>query len=524
MKISRVEEMRRLDRAAVESYGIHEELLMENAGHASFEVIREEYGIEGKSFAVICGIGNNGGDGLVVARKLHSMGGKPAVFLLGDPKKYKGAAQTNFGIITRIGIPVKRIESLNDLTDGLGRVDVYVDAMFGTGLTRTVEGLVSDVIDFLNGSPSPVVSLDIPSGVNGDTGQVMGTAVVADTTITYGLPKIGNMLHPGCEHGGRLYLSHISFPWDMTQNDDILCEINIPPELPPRNPDGHKGFFGDVLFVAGAAGYLGAPLFSALSFLKAGGGYARLAAPASVTPFIGTAGSEIVFVPMKETAGGSLARSNRDNLLDLGGQVHMAVIGPGLGLEEETLALVRDLAEKMEIPVLLDGGGITAVCPDSAFLAGRKAPTILTPHLGELSRLTGLPIEEITKDRISIVRDLAKRLKALIVCKGARSLVALPDGNVFINVSGNSGMATAGSGDVLTGAIAAAYGLGQLIDEAVRTGVFLHGLAGDLAADDKGEDGMTARDILENLPPALLLYRESYEQLFENHYESLTLI
>ncbi|MCJ7679874.1 MAG: NAD(P)H-hydrate dehydratase [Candidatus Aminicenantes bacterium] len=524
MKICRVEEMRRLDRTAVESYGIREELLMENAGHASYEVIRDEYGVEGKTFAVICGIGNNGGDGLVVARKLHSMGGQPSVFLLGDSKKYTGPARINFDIITRIGIPVKQVKSMSDLASGLGRVDVFVDAMFGTGLTRTVEGLFSDVIDFLNGNSSPIVSLDIPSGINGDTGQVMGTAVVADTTITYGLPKIGNMLYPGFEHGGRLYLTHLSFPWDMTQNDDFLCEINIPPELPPRNPDGHKGYFGDALFVAGAAGYFGAPMFSALSFLKAGGGYSRLASPASITPFIGSAGSEIVFVPMKETAGGSLARNNRDNLLDLGERVQMAVIGPGLGLEEETQALVRDLVEKMDIPVLLDGDGITAVCPDSTFLAGRKSPTILTPHLGEMSRLTGLTIEEIQEDRVTVVRDLAKRLRAIVVCKGAHSLIAHPDGHVFINVSGNSGMATAGSGDVLTGTIAAAFGLGQLIEDAVRTGVFLHGLAGDLAAVDKGEDGLTARDILENLPPALLQYRENYEQLFENHYEALTVI
>ena len=396
-----------------------------------------------------------------------------------------------------------------------------MDAIFGTGLLRRVEGLYQDVIDFLNGGSVPVVSLDIPSGIHGDTGQVMGTAVVADTTITYGLPKIGNMLQPGYEHGGNLYVTHISFPPEMTQSDDLLCEINLPPELPPRNQDGHKGFFGDVLFVAGAAGYLGAPLFSALSFLKAGGGYSRLAAPASIIPSLGTAGSEIVFVPMKETTGGSIARSNLAGLAALAHQVNAAVIGPGLSLDEETQALVRDLVKNMDIPILLDGDGITAACPDISVLAERKAPTILTPHLGELARLSGLTVEEIEENRIPIVQDLAGRWKSVIVCKGAHTLIACPDGRVFINVSGNSGMATAGSGDVLAGAIAAVFCLGLPIEEAVRTGVFLHGLAGDLAALDIGEDGMTARDIMENLPSALLHYRENYEELFKNHYEAL---
>jgi len=524
MKVSRVEEMRRLDKTAVERYGIDEELLMENAGHASFEVIRNDYGIEGKTFAVICGIGNNGGDGLVVARKLHSMGGQISVFLLGDPHKYKGAAKKNFDIISRIGIPVKRIETIEDLAAGPARVDVYVDAIFGTGLLRQVEGLHRDVIDFLNGGSVPIVSLDIPSGIHGDTGRVMGTAVVADTTITFGLPKIGNMLQPGYEHGGNLYVTAISFPPEMTQRDDLLCEINLPPELPPRNPDGHKGSFGDVLFVAGASGYLGAPLFSALSFLKAGGGYSRLAAPASIIPSLGSAGGEIVFVPMKETPAGSLARSNLAELKALAGQVNAAVIGPGLSLNDETQALVRDLVKNIDIPLLLDGDGITAICPDISFLAERKAPTILTPHLGELSRLTGLAVNEMEEDRIPIVQDLAKRWKSIIVSKGAQSLIACPDGRVFINVSGNSGMATAGSGDVLAGAIAAVFCLGLPIEDAVRTGVFLHGLAGDLAALELGEDGMTARNIMEHLPAALLQYRENYEGLFEYHYGALTVI
>jgi len=521
MKISRVEEMRNLDRRAVEEFGIIQELLMENAGQAAYFVLLKELGIRWKNFVVLAGSGNNGGDGLVVARKIHSMGGNVKVFILGDEGKFKGAAKKNFEILSRFPVEIKHGESLKSIETALLNCDGIVDAIFGTGLSRTVEGFYKDIIQLINRSKGKVLSIDIPSGINGDTGEVMGTAVKADYTVTFGLPKIGNILYPGYENCGKLYLSHISFPPSLYNLDSLKIEINEPVQLPQRDRNGHKGNFGDVLFIAGASSYFGAPYFSAYSFLKAGGGYSRLATPSSVLPFIGGKGSEIVFVPQKETASGSIALENKEKLLPLSEQVDMVVIGPGLSLNTETQELVRELAKRINKPLLIDGDGITAISENMGIIKERSKPTILTPHLGEMSRIADIPIREINKNKIEIVQREAEKLNAIIVLKGAHSLIAYPDDKVFINTSGNSGMATAGSGDVLTGTIAAMFGLGLSLEDAVRTGVFIHGFSGDLAAKDKGEDGVSAQNILDYLPLAVKSYREKFNEITQNFYETL---
>ena len=361
-------------------------------------------------------------------------------------------------------------------------------------------------------------SIDIPSGVDGETGKVMGTAVKADVTVTFGLPKIGNMLFPGYDLGGKLYVSHISFPPVIYDADTLKVEINPPIELPPRDKDGHKGSFGQALFIAGAAGYYGAPYFCALSFLKAGGGYSRLAAPRSIVPFIGGKGSEIVFVPQAETDSGSIALENKWALLDLSAGMDMVILGPGLSLEKETQQLVRELTAAIDKPLLVDGDGITAVYQDPRVIKERKAETILTPHLGEMSRLTGMSVREIDANKIDVLQRTAAELNATIVLKGAHSLIGYPDESVAINMSGNPGMATAGSGDVLTGTIAAMFGLGLSVRDSVRKGVFMHGLAGDLAAEDKGEDGITAQDILDYLPLAVKMDREGLNEQLKERY------
>jgi len=277
--------------------------------------------------------------------------------------------------------------------------------------------------------------------------------------------------------------------------------------LPLRPATAHKGTMGDVLFIAGAAGYIGAPLFSALSFLKAGGGYARLAAPRSLVPFLAIRGSEIVFHPQEETPEGSIALANREALLTLAERVAMVVVGPGLSLTAETQQLVRELATAIEKPLLIDGDGLTALARTPEILRNRRAPTILTPHAGEMARLSGRSSGEIEADRIGSLRAAAD-LGALVVLKGAHSLIGTPEGRVFVNLSGNPGMATAGAGDVLTGTIAAMFTLGLPLAEAVRKGVFIHGLAGDLAAAQLGRDGLTASDILVALPAAMKQDRE----------------
>ncbi|HOO38024.1 MAG TPA: NAD(P)H-hydrate dehydratase [Deltaproteobacteria bacterium] len=521
MKVSSVDEMRAMDKAAMDTYGIAESLLMENAGLAAYSVLHNEFGVTGKTFLVFCGIGNNGGDGFVVARKIHSNGGLAKVFILGDPGKYTGSAKMNLDITATMPIEIRTIDSAASVSSDIAHCDGIVDAIFGTGLAREVGGLYAEIIEAINASTKTVLSLDIPSGIHGDTGSIMGTAIQADYTVSFGLPKRGNLLMPGCDLGGKLYVTHISFPPALYTAEDLKVEINITPVLPGRYSDGHKGDFGETLFIAGAAGYYGAPYFAALSFLKAGGGYSRLASPEGITPFIANKGSEIVFLPQKQTPSGSISYENRDDLLEISDKMDMIVMGPGLSLNEETAELVRELAAKIEKPVLIDGDGITAVCKDLDIIRKRTAPTILTPHLGEMSRITGIPVHDIDEDKIRILQAAARELGAIIVLKGAHSLIGYPDGKVFINLSGNSGMATAGSGDVLTGTIAAMFGLGLDIFDAVRKGVYLHGVSGDLASVEIGEDGMTAQDILKYLPRAVMMDREG---LLDDLYEGVTVI
>lgn len=524
MKISSVAEMREMDRAAIEKFGIAEELLMENAGEATYFVISQEIGIKGKKFIVFCGIGNNGGDGFVIARKLHSSGGDVKVFILGDRNKYKGAAKMNLDILSRMPMDIKEIQGTDSIRGDVFHSHAIVDAIFGTGLTREVGGIYGDVIELINKSGKTVFSADIPSGVAGDTGKIKGVAIKADYTVTYGLPKIGNMLYPGFEQCGKLYVTHISFPPSLYNSEDLRIEINHTARLPARDKNGHKGSFGQVLFIAGASSYFGAPYFAALSFLKAGGGYSRLAAPRSVTPFIANRGNEIVFVPQDETSSGSISLQNKDALVELSKAMDMVVLGPGLSLDEETQQLTRELAREIKKPLLIDGDGITALCGDLQIIRQRGSETILTPHPGEMSRITGKSIKEIDYNKISILQRSSKDLNAIIVLKGAHSLVGYPDGKVFINVSGNSGMATAGSGDVLTGTIAAMYGLGLSLEDAVGKGVFIHGFSGDLASDDIGEDGITAQDILDYLPPALKMEREGLSKTFKDRYAGARVI
>ena len=524
MKISSVSEMRNLDKTAIEEFGIKEELLMENAGEATYFVISKECGIKGKKFIIFCGIGNNGGDGFVIARKIHSNGGKVKVFILGDKGKYRGAARLNLDIISRLMIEIREVESVESVKTDVAHSDAIIDAIFGTGLIREVRGLYGNVIELINDSGKTIFSADIPSGVTGDAGKIMGVAVKADYTVTFGLPKAGNILFPGNDLCGKLFVTHISFPPEIYDSDSLKVEINRPKRLAPREKDGHKGSFGQVLFIAGAVNYFGAPYFSALSFLKAGGGYSRLAAPASITPHIANKGSEIVLLPQKETAAGSISLENKNSLLNMAEKMDMVVLGPGLSLDEETQGLVRDLAKEINRPLLIDGDGITAISKDLQIIRERKSDTILTPHPGEMSKLTGTSVQEIDASKIRMLQRTSEELNAIIVLKGGRSLVGFPDNRVFVNMSGNPGMATAGSGDVLTGVIAAMFGLGLNIGDAVLKGVFVHGFAGDLAAKEKGEDGITAQDILDYLPLALKMDRDGLSETYMDRYKGAQII
>jgi hydroxyethylthiazole kinase-like uncharacterized protein yjeF len=524
MKICSVNEMRNMDQRAITEYGITQEILMENAGQAAYYTILTEFGVKNKNFVIFCGSGNNGGDGLVVARKIYSSGGRVTVFILGDRSQFKGAAKQNLDIVNRLQIEVLDLQDVSSAKDAVWRADAIVDAIFGTGLDREVKGKYKDVIDMINASQKTVFSIDIPSGIHGDTGQIMGKAVKANYTTTFGLPKAGNLLYPGFEYGGKLYVTHISFPPVIQDSEQLKIATNDPETIPARKKDTHKGNYGKALFIAGSSNYLGAPYFAAESFLKAGGGLSFLATPGNISAFIGNKGSEIIFLPQKSTKSGSISLENKQQLLEFSENVNFVVIGPGLSLDKETQTLVRELTAEVKKPLLIDGDGISAVANNLEYVKKRKAPTVLTPHVGEMARIAKQTTENILKNKINVLQNTAKELNAAIVLKGAHSLIGYTDKRVFVNLSGNPGMATAGSGDVLTGTIVAMYGLGFAVNDAVRMGVFIHGMAGDLAAEKKGEDGLIASDIMNHLPLSMKTYREELNSVVEDFYHSIYVI
>lgn len=522
MRVATVDQARALARRGIEELGVPEAIQREGAGLAVARVVRDVFGAGAAArVVVVCGTGGTGAVGLAAARALRADGATVEALVVGERDDLGAIAGQDLAMAARAGVAVTvvRAGAAAQVARALEGCAGVVDALLGIGLDGEVRGPRREAIEALGRTAAPVVSVDLPSGVDGDTGQVRGAAVRAVATVALGAPLLGAVLHPGAGLAGRLHVANLSMPPEVRDAAEIAVSISAPPPLPPRRADGHKGSFGDVLFVAGAAGYLGAPGFAALSMLKAGGGYARLAAPRSIVPHVASWASEVVFLPQVETAAGSLALAAAERLVELAAAVDLVVVGPGLSLDPETQALVRELVPRLATPLLVDGDGLTAVAADAGVLRRRGgSPTALTPHPGEMSRLVGRSIAEIRADPAGTVRRAAADLGAVVVLKGARSLIGFPDGRVLINPTGNSGLGTAGSGDVLDGTIAAMLGLGLELGDAVAAGVFVHGLAGDLAAAALGEDGMTARDVMAHLPAAVRRYREARDELVGRVY------
>lgn len=521
IKVCSVAEMRRIDEYAQSVYGVDHRILMEDAGTAVYSVVLENIGVYGKKFLVVAGTGNNGGDALVAARRIFSAGGDVKIFIVGDPSKFTELTKHNFEIAKNFGIPIEFIRDHSDvqkLTNTLNWCDAVIAGIVGIGLRDVVKGVHRDVIEAINSSGKPVVSVDIPSGIGGDNGRVYGVAVKSSYTVAFGLPKYGNILYPGYSYCGKLFISHLSYPPQLYT--EIKVELNTPLPPPERVRWGHKGTFGKYLVVAGSRYYYGAPYYASYSFLKAGGGYARLAAPKSIVPVIASRSSEVVYIPLEETGEGSISKTNYSYIVDIVDQfdIDIVALGPGTSLNEETQQLITELVEGIEKPIIVDGDGITAVARKPDVLRKRKVPAVITPHPVEFSRLSGVSVSDIQENPIEILRKVCMELNSYIVLKGAHSLIGYPDGYIYINMTGNPGMAKAGSGDVLTGTIAAMYGIGYRdLGEALRMGVLVHGLAGDLAADSIGEDGVTPDDILEYLPNAVKILRSNSKYIVDRY-------
>jgi NAD(P)H-hydrate epimerase len=504
-------EMQAMDRMTIESIGIPGRVLMENAGREAARVFRAHFAAQArKGVGVLAGRGNNGGDGHVIARCLAQAGYPVRVFLAAAPERVAGDAAANLGLLRPLGIPVVEIadeESFGRRREEIRDVAVWVDALFGTGLNAEVRGYFRRLIETINALDRPVLAVDVPSGLSADTGRPCGACIRARITVTFAYPKIGHLVYPGAEYSGRLEVVDIGIPHRVAEQvgprQVLLTPEEVRRSLPQRAADTHKGRGGHVLVVGGSPGKTGAAVMTALSALRAGAGLATLAMAHSLSPIVASSALETMSAPLPEVAYGVLGQTSRAAAAaQMQGKSCLA-IGPGLGQAAETKALVRELVAGGTPPLVIDADGLNAFAGHLDALAGLPVEAVLTPHPGEMARILGTTAAAVQQDRIACARELAVRLRVHVVLKGARSVIARPDGMVCLNPTGNPGMASAGMGDVLTGAIAGLMAQGLRADAAARAAVYLHGAAADGLAVSRGPWGYLAGEVLHALPQAL---------------------
>jgi len=509
--------MREMDRKAIEEFNVPGLILMENAGRGAFEFLVEEF--EPRRVAVFAGKGNNGGDGYVIARHLINAGIGADVYLLARKEDVTGDARQNLDALVGMGGQVHQIQDEGALEDSRFRVlraDLIVDAILGTGIDSEVRGLFRDAIGLINNlvQENPrirVFAVDLPSGLNADTGQVMGAAIRADATATFAMIKTGLLSFPGARLAGSLAVIDISLPRQLYGEAPhrLVTAEAANAMLPARDEDCHKGAAGHGLVLAGSPGKTGAAVMAAESGLRAGAGLITLAAPAGLHQILETKTLEVMTEPLPETDVGLLGEDAAERALELLAAKTAAALGPGLGHGDSVTGFVRKIIAEFDGPIVIDADGINAVAEDPEMLDASKGPVIITPHPGEMARLIGSDTSSVLADRLTVALDFAKKYNSIVVLKGAHTITACPDGGAFFNPSGNPGMATGGTGDVLTGVILGLLCQGLSPADAAVLGVFLHGLAGDLAAEKLGEEATIAGDLMDRLPDAFIALREA---------------
>ncbi len=533
--LATAELMQQFDSSAITTYSLPGIVLMENAGRAFVDVLEKHItSLSGKSVLIICGKGNNGGDGFVIARHLANRGAIVRIILLCGKNDVKGDAKANLDIVLkeisskksriifsevlsgrkfstifnrRPDVATTGVEPLVPISKHFNDYDVIVDAIFGTGFAGEVNGIYKIVIEWINAQRAFIASVDIASGVNATTGIVASVAVKANLTVTMGLGKIGQYVGSGRDHSGRIEIVDISIPHFLftpsksptlrVQHSDVKCLF------PKRSLSAHKNSVGRVFVLAGSRSLTGAPFMAAQSALKSGAGAVVLGVPKSIHDALIRKVAEVMVTPLDETSEGSISRAALPAILEKVNWADVVAIGPGLSTNEETQDVVQQLLKTIDKPVVLDADGINAMGSHIPTLKMRKAATIMTPHVGELRKLIELDAEEIERSRVEVARMAAKQLNAVVCLKGAPTATGIPAGTVFLNSTGNPGMATAGSGDVLTGIVSSLLAQGMHTAEAAYAGVFVHGLAGDIAAEKFGQRSLMALDILDCIHDAL---------------------
>ncbi len=512
MKVVSSSEMKEIDKKAIEGLGIPSLVLMENAGRKVAEAIARFFpGVD--RITIFCGPGNNGGDGLVCARHLHFEGKKVKVYLT-EREKLSPDAKHNLGILEKLKFPVSILKSVDEGI--LKDTELVVDALLGTGLKGEARGKIREIIELINSSSLPVVSVDTPSGLGEGITPNLKNTVKADVTVTMGLPKKEQVVFPGAEFVGKLLVARIGFPPSFLNSSTIkvnlLEEEYIKNLLIPRKPDTHKGTYGHVFILAGSVGFTGAPYLATLGALYSGAGLVSLGLPSSIYSIVSSRLGEAMPKPLPETDVGSLSLKAFPQIKEFSQRITCLAIGPGISLHQETGKLVLKIAEEIDKPMIIDADALTHLKENLSLLKKRKSPTILTPHPGEMARLSGKDKEIVAKERIGIAQEMATTFGVYLVLKGARSVISTPEGEVYINPTGNPGMASGGMGDVLTGMIAGYLAQGYSPKDSLLLGVFLHGLAGDYLRRRRGERGLLASEVAQILPEVVeKLVRESID-------------
>jgi hydroxyethylthiazole kinase-like uncharacterized protein yjeF len=512
MRVLNTQQMREADRRTIDEIGIPAVVLMENAGRQAVAAMEAAFDDLGSSHVgVLCGRGNNGGDGFVVARTLVQRGVETSVFLLGSVADVRGDARTNLEVLGRIGLTVVEITNAQEWElhfSEISECDLLVDAILGTGFHGQLSGLLETVVADVNALGAPVVAIDLPTGLSADSHEVEGEAIEASMTVTLAAPKIPLILPPADSHGGDLVIADIGIPPPILDevegpHIEILTREQMRELVPARTAGSHKGDFGRVLVIAGSIGKTGAAYLAAIGALRSGAGLVTIATPKSCVPIIAMMAPEYMTEPLEETAAGTVDYSAVDRVLEL--KADVIAVGPGLGQAPATAAFVHAIVERAGVPLVLDADALNAFAGEPERLMGRDGvDVIITPHPGEMARLVNASIEAVQHDRLQYASDFATTHRVHVVLKGHRTIVAGPDNRMFVNLTGNAGMATGGTGDLLTGMIAAWFA--QLLDAeaACKLAVYLHGAAGDLAEADEGEVALVAGDVASRIGDAVL--------------------
>ncbi len=506
MKITTAAEMREIDRVTTAQYGVPALRLMENAGSGVAHFVLERYPLAPR-VTVVCGKGNNGGDGFVVARVLHDAGRVVEVVLMGSTQELKGDAAVMFQKLPVRPASVQSSRQLSAETSrSLANCDLIVDAILGTGFKPPVKGLYAEAIAAINQSGKPVVAVDIPSGAESDSMQPQfGEGIVrADAIVTFTAPRPAHVL--GELTRGPIVVVPIGSPDEAivsSLNLDVTVARDLSRLLAPRPIDSNKGVYGHALVVGGSLGKSGAAAMAAMAVLRAGAGLSTVAVPRGVLPSVASFAAELMTEPLPETKAGAIDTAALHQAAELASAMTVVAVGPGIGRAPETFDFVHQLVKQVKCPMVIDADGLNSFQGKTELLDGSHRPLVLTPHPGEMSRLTGLPIKAIQSDRLTVARNFAREHHLVLVLKGSNTIVALPDGQAWVNPTGNPGMATGGTGDILTGMVAGV--IAQMPDDVARAAVaavYLHGLAGDVAAETMGEHSLTATDLLTALPEA----------------------